>query len=122
MEEVLVKARVIEEVPPSKMLIHINGTDLNYRIWVDKEDTIRQHDEPAHEVITDDTEHVITCGVCKMKFAPVRSGTCVDVAPIIGKGYWDYMNCPYCGCQVLLKKRLLDIQPNALIEGIEGGF
>jgi len=30
--------------------------------------------------------------------------------PLIGETvYWDYMNCPRCGCQILLRRRYLDI-------------
>lgn len=48
----------------------------------------------------------IKCNVCESEFEPKSIGVCVD-NPIIGsETYWDYMDCPFCGCQLLLKKRL----------------
>ena len=51
-----------------------------------------------------------TCSVCGATINQIhKTGICVDV-PLIGSpSYWDYMDCPFCGCQILLRKRLLNM-------------
>lgn len=51
---------------------------------------------------------LITCSVCGATFPAKKKGVCVE-CPVIGPViYWDYMDCPGCGCQIKLSKRLLD--------------
>lgn len=57
------------------------------------------------------------CEVCGTHVLIKKSGTCVQ-RPMIGEtSYWDYMDCPRCGCQILLKRRYLDICKNIKVEG-----
>ena len=50
----------------------------------------------------------VTCAVCGTEVIPKRKGTCSTTQIIVGTVYWDYMDCPTCGCQILLNKRLMD--------------
>ena len=50
----------------------------------------------------------VTCTVCGTEVKPKRKGTCSTTQIIVGTVYWDYMDCPTCGCQILLSKRLMD--------------
>lgn len=50
----------------------------------------------------------VTCTVCGTEVKPKRKGTCSTTQIIVGTVYWDYMDCPTCGCQILLNKRLMD--------------
>ena len=51
----------------------------------------------------------VTCSVCGATPPIHKTGICVDT-PLIGPTlYWDYMDCPMCGCQILLSKRLVDV-------------
>ena len=59
------------------------------------------------------------CDVCGMHVPIKKSGTCVQ-RPVIGETiYWDYMNCPRCGCQILLRRRYLDICKSIKVKGEE---
>ena len=61
---------------------------------------------------------LITCHVCGSTFLAKKKGVCVEV-PVIGNVvYWDYMDCPGCGCQIKLSKRLLD--EHEVINVLEG--
>lgn len=51
----------------------------------------------------------VTCAVCGRHPFLSRDGVCVEYSLIGAPVYWDYMNCPFCGCQILLKKRLRDV-------------
>jgi len=51
----------------------------------------------------------VTCTVCGATSQIHKTGICVDT-PLFGPtSYWDYMDCPMCGCQILLRKRLVDV-------------
>lgn len=52
---------------------------------------------------------MIACSVCGTISTMHRTGTCESPQLIGPTVYWDYMNCPNCGCQILLNKRLVDI-------------
>lgn len=59
----------------------------------------------------------IKCNVCGGEFFPHKDGVCWDT-PVIGNtSYWDYMDCPYCGVQILLKKRLFSNEIAELLGG-----
>ena len=49
-----------------------------------------------------------TCEVCGALYEAKRSGTCVKSEVLIADTLWDYMNCPRCGCQILLGRRYRD--------------
>lgn len=56
----------------------------------------------------DETTAIVKCAVCGTEVIPKRKGTCSTTQIIVGTVYWDYMDCPSCGCQILLNKRLMD--------------
>ena len=56
----------------------------------------------------DETTAIVKCTVCGTEVIPKRKGTCSTTQIIVGTVYWDYMDCPSCGCQILLNKRLMD--------------
>lgn len=51
----------------------------------------------------------VTCDVCGSSITPCKEGICTASPLLFGMALYDYMNCPNCGCQVILKKRLTDI-------------
>ena len=58
----------------------------------------------------------ITCNVCGATPRIHKTGVCVE-HPLIGfDTFWDYMNCPECGCQILLNKRLKDVSLNVEVD------
>ena len=52
----------------------------------------------------------IECSVCRAKVVPKREETIVKVGRYLGEAFvdrYDVMNCPTCGCQILLGKRIV---------------
>ena len=56
----------------------------------------------------DEATVIVKCTVCGTEVRPKRKGTCYTTQLFVGTVYWDYMDCPKCGCQILLNKRLMD--------------
>lgn len=50
-----------------------------------------------------------TSKVCGASFPIKSEGVCVHPEVLIADTLWDYMNCPACGCQLLLSQRCRDI-------------
>ena len=51
-----------------------------------------------------------TCEVCGASFPIKSEGVCVHPEVLIADTLWDYMNCPACGCQLLLRRRCRDVE------------
>lgn len=51
----------------------------------------------------------VECEVCGTEIIPESTGVCVKPEVLIADTLWDYMNCPTCGCQILLARRCRDI-------------
>ena len=52
----------------------------------------------------------IECETCKAKFIPKREATIEEKGIYLNNRYTDYydvMNCPACGCQIVLAERML---------------
>lgn len=106
--KVLIRAEIMGENAGGQKLIHLlaNNAD-GIEFWTDDKSLIWPSDYERTEELKEEAK-TVECGVCGRKLKPIRGGTCKsDVFGLMQ--YWDYMNCPNCGCQVILKKRLEDI-------------
>ena len=106
--KVLIRAEIMGENAGGQKLIHLlaNNTD-GIEFWTDDKSLIWPSDYERTEELKEEAK-TVECGVYGRKLKPIRGGTCKsDVFGLMQS--WDYMNCPNCGCQVILKKRLEDI-------------
>ena len=103
--KVLIRAEIMGENAGGQKLVHLlaNNAD-GIEFWTDDTSLIW----PLHYERTEDMkkeEKTVECRVCGKKLKPIREGTCKSNTFGFLQS-WDYMNCPNCGCQVVLKSRL----------------
>ena len=59
-------------------------------------------------MMVDITKGFDFCEICGSLYQKKSEGVCVKPEFLCADTLWDYMNCPRCGCQIILRRRYRD--------------